>query len=81
LWDDTGQTTLTAKGLGSSTTMQNSQCAVGYTAGAISGTSFQFTIQLQFNTTNFAGLKSVYLQANEPNTNSGFVYEGTWMVK
>jgi len=40
LWDNTGNTTLTTKGLGSSTTMQNSQCAVGFTSGAISGTNF-----------------------------------------
>jgi hypothetical protein len=81
LWDDTGNTTLTTKGLGSSTTMQNSQCAVGYTFGAISGTSFQFTIQVQFTKPAFAGLKSIYLQVNEPNINSGFIYEGTFTVQ
>lgn len=61
--------------------MQNSQCAVGYTVAAIAGNSFQFSIQVQFNKINFGGIKSVYLQANEPNTNSGFVYVGTWTVQ
>ncbi len=81
LWDNTGNTTLATKGLGSSATVQNSQCAVGYTVGAISGTSFQFSIQVQFSVPNFGGVKSVYLQADEPNTNSGLVYEGTWTVQ
>jgi hypothetical protein len=80
LWDDTGDTTLTTKGLGSSTTLQNSQCAVGYTVTFISGDSLMFSIQLVFNTTNFAGAKSIYLEANEPSANSGFVYQGSWTV-
>jgi hypothetical protein len=81
LWDNTGNTTLATKGLGSSTTMQNSQCAVGFTSGAISGTAFQFSIQIQFTKPAFAGLKSIYLQTNEPNINSGFVYQGTFTVQ
>jgi hypothetical protein len=80
LWDNTGNTTLTTKGLGSSTTLQNSQCAIGFTVNFISGDSFQFSIQVVFNTTNFPGAKSIYLQANEPSTNSGFVYLGSWTV-
>jgi hypothetical protein len=71
---------LTTKGLGSSTTLQNSQCAVGYTVTFISGDSLMFSIQLVFNTTNFAGAKSIYLEANEPSANSGFVYQGSWTV-
>lgn len=80
LWDNTGNTTLTTKGIGSSTTVQNSQCAVGFTVMFISGDSMQFSIQLVFNTTNFAGAQSIYLEANEPSTNSGFVYQGSWTV-
>ena len=80
LWDNTGNTTLTTKGLGSSTTLQNSQCAVGYTVTLVSGNSITFSIQLVFNTTNFPGVKSIYLQATEPTASSGFVYEGTWTV-
>jgi hypothetical protein len=61
-------------------TLQNSQCAVGYTFTSISGNSLTFSIQLVFNTTNFAGAKSIYLDANEPNSSSGFVYVGNWTV-
>ena len=80
LWDNTGNTTLSTKNVGSSATLQNSQCAVGSTVNFTSGDSFQFQIQLQFNTTNFAGTQNIYLQANEPSANSGFVYLGTWTV-
>jgi len=80
LWDNTGNTTLSTKNIGSSATLQNSQCAVGYTINTVSGDSFQFSIQLVFNTTNFAGAKSIYLQSNEPSANSGLVYVGSWTV-
>jgi hypothetical protein len=77
LWDNTA-TTLTTKGIGSSTTLQNSQCAVGYTFTSISGNSLTLSIQLVFNT--FSGAKSIYLNAKEPNSSSGFVYVGSWTV-
>jgi hypothetical protein len=80
LWDNTGNTLLSVKGIGSSATLQNSQCAIGYTVMNVSGTSIQFSIQVVFNTTNFAGVKAIYLQAVEPSTSSGFVYQGTWTV-
>ena len=38
------------------------------------GTSIQFSIQLVFFKPAFSGAKSIYLEANEPNSNSGFVY-------
>jgi hypothetical protein len=81
LWDNTGNTTLSTKGLGSSNTLQNSQCAVGFTVTFVTGNATTFQIQLVFNKPNFPGLKSMYLQANEPNTNSGFVYVGTFTVQ
>jgi hypothetical protein len=80
LWDNTGSTALSVKGIGSSATLQNSQCAVGYTVMNLVGNTMQFSIQLVFNTTNFAGVKSIYLEANEPSSNSGFVYQGSWTV-
>ena len=43
-----------------------------------SGNSVSFTINVVFS--GFSGAKSVYLQANEPNTNSGWVQRGTWTV-
>ena len=81
LWDDTGVTTLSTKGIGSASNLLNSQCAVGYTVMTVIGTAIQFSIQLVFTKPAFAGVKSIYLEAIEPNTNSGFVYLGTWTVQ
>jgi len=79
LYND-GATSLTTKAIGSSATTQNSQCAVGYTVMTNSGNSVFFTIEIAFKAL-FKGVKTVYLQANEPNTNSGFVSRGTWTVQ
>jgi hypothetical protein len=45
------------------------------------GGSLQLSIQLVFFKPAFAGAKSIYLNAIEPNTSSGFVYEGSWTVQ
>jgi len=71
-------TTLSTKPTGSSANLFNSQCAVGYTVMTTTGNSVSFTINVVF--LSFSGAKSVYLQANEPNTNSGWVQRGTWTV-
>ena len=75
---DNAASTLSTKPIGSSATLTNSQCAVGYTGMVTSGNSVSFMINVVFN--GFSGVKSVYLQANEPNTNSGWVQRGTWTV-
>ncbi len=72
--------TLTTKGIGSATTLQNSQCAVGFTVVNVSGDSVSLTINLVFKSPAFSGAKSVYLQALEPNASSGWVFRGTWTV-
>lgn len=72
--------TLNTKGIGSSTTLQNSQCAVGFTTMTASGNSVIFTINLVFKSPAFQGAKTVYLQALEPNASSGWVARGTWTV-
>ena len=77
LYDNTG-TTLSTKPVGSSANLLNTQCAVGYTVMTTAGNSVSFTINVVFLT--FSGAKSVYLQANEPNTNSGWVQRGVWTV-
>jgi hypothetical protein len=77
LYDNTG-TVLTTKGIGSSTTLQNTQCQVGFTGMTDAGDSVTFLIQIVFNT--FHGTQTVYLQANEPGANSGWVQRGTWTV-
>jgi hypothetical protein len=77
LYDNTG-TILSTKPIGSSANLFNTQCAVGFTVMVNSGNSVSFTINTVFLT--FSGAKSVYLQANEPNTNSGWVQRGAWTV-
>jgi hypothetical protein len=77
LYDNTG-TILNTKPIGSSANLFNTQCAVGFTVMVNSGNSVSFTINTVFLT--FSGAKSVYLQANEPNTNSGWVQRGAWTV-
>jgi beta-propeller repeat-containing protein len=72
--------TLNTKGLGSSSTLQNSQCAVGFTSAAVSGTTLTFTVEILFNS-SFDGAKTVYLEANEPSTSSGWVSRGVWTVQ
>ena len=71
-------TTLSTKPIGSSANLFNTQCAVGYTVMTTAGNSVSFTINVVF--LSFSGAKSVYLQANEPSTNSGWVQRGTWTV-
>jgi len=79
LYSDNG-ITLSTKGIGSATTLQNSQCAVGFTTVSIFGNSVALTINLVFKSPAFSGAKGVYLQALEPNASSGWVFRGTWTV-
>ncbi|MDP9114749.1 MAG: SBBP repeat-containing protein [Acidobacteriota bacterium] len=77
LYNNSG-TILSTKPIGSSANLFNTQCAVGFTVMVNSGNSVSFTINTVF--LSFSGAKSVYLQANEPNTNSGWVQRGAWTV-
>jgi len=77
LYNDAG-TVLSTKPIGSSANLFNTQCAVGFTVMVNSGNSVSFTINTVF--LNYHGAKSVYLQANEPNTNSGWVQRGAWTI-
>ncbi len=79
LYGDDG-VTLSTKGVGSAATLENNQCAVGYTVMNTSGNSVLFTINLVFKSPAFRGAKTVYLQALEPNSSSGWVARGTWTV-
>ena len=79
LYGDDG-VTLSTKGVGSAANLQNSQCAVGFTVMTTSGNSVSFTINVVFKSPPFSGAKTVYLQALEPNTSSGWVSRGVWTV-
>ena len=77
---DNAAAVLTTKPIGSSNTLQNSQCAIGYTVMVTSGNSVLFTINMVFRSPQFRGAKTIYLQATEPNASSGWVSRGTWTV-
>jgi hypothetical protein len=78
LYDDSAAT-LSTKPIGSSATLQNSQCAVGYTVMNVSGTSVMFSANLLFKPA-FSGAKSAYLSAQTPSASSGWVLRGSWTV-
>jgi hypothetical protein len=79
LYDNTG-TVLNTKPVGSSASLLNSQCAVGYSGMSSSGNSVSLLLNLLYFSPAFSGAKTVYLQANEPNASSGWVSRGTWTV-
>jgi len=73
--------TLSTKPIGSSAALQNTQCAIGYSAPSTSGNSVSILVQVLFKTPVFDGAKSVYVQANEPSISSGWTLRGSWTVK
>ncbi len=79
LYDNTG-TILSTKPVGSSATLANSQCAVGFVQATPSGNSILLSIQLLFYPA-FDGVKTVYENAMEPSGSSGWVQRGTWTVQ
>jgi hypothetical protein len=82
LYNNAGTAPVGTKGIGYSTQLENSQCAVGYTDMIVSGTdTIQFTLQLFFTTPGFDGNRAIYFQTNEATGNSGMVYAGTWTVQ
>jgi hypothetical protein len=81
LMNDAGTTWMTAT-LGSSGTLQNSQCAIalGSTTAVLSGNTLTLTLALTF-TPAFNGAKNVYVYAqNGAGVNSGWQTRGTWTV-
>jgi hypothetical protein len=76
LYNNAG-TLSSSKAIGSSATLSNSQCAVGYTLAYPSGNSVVLQVNLVFTST-FTGPKSVYLDALEPGASSGWVSVGGW---
>lgn len=68
-----------AKPINSTTTLQNSQCAIGATSLAVSALSNTITIDVTFKNT-FQGLKNIYMYGADTDgtINSGWVQKGTW---
>ncbi len=81
LYNNAG-TVLSTKPVGSSASLENTQCAVGYSSESLtSGTTISVTVQLLFFTPGFDGAKTVYADAIEPASSSGWVELGTWTVQ
>jgi len=81
LANDAG-TTWMAGTLGSSTTLQNSQCAVSLagSSASTSGNTITLNLAMTFKTA-FAGAKHLYTYAaNATNVNSDWQYRGDWTV-
>lgn len=79
LYDDNG-VSISTKTIGSSATLQNSQCAVGFSSATTSGGTVTFTVILVFKTPAFSGPKSVYLQGSNPWGTSPLTLKGSWTV-
>jgi hypothetical protein len=79
LYDNAG-TTVTTKLLGSSTTLQNNQCAIGYSVAFFSAGTVTLNVQIVFKTPAFAGAKTVYVEGANTYGTSGYVSKGTWTV-
>jgi hypothetical protein len=76
LFGDDG-VSFSSKPIGSSANLENSQCAVGYAAGVVSGNSVQFTLQVLYKS-GFSNMETMYLEANDSSVSSGWVNVGTW---
>lgn len=72
-------TTLASKPLGSSANLQNSQCAIGYSAATTLGNTVTWTVSILFKA-SFSGLKTVYLSAETPTVSAPFAARGSWTV-
>lgn len=68
-----------AKPFGNSANVQNSQCALGAPSMTVSGTSTILSIPLAFYG-GFTGPKNIYMYAQGPNGNTGWVQKGTYSV-
>ena len=78
-WDDV--TGADVKPAGSSTPLQNSQCAIGATSVTASGLSTRVNMEITF-TGAFTGPKNVYMYAadGDGSISTGWVQKGTWTL-
>ena len=78
LYDDAASV-VSSKGLGSSATLQNGQCAVGYAVMYGSGSQVILQVNLLLKPA-FSGVKNVYLQPVQAGGGAGWTQVGTWTV-
>jgi hypothetical protein len=67
--------------LGSTTTLQNSQCSFAGNGVSVTGAGNNTTLQIALTfKTAFTGTKQVYMRALGASSASGYVARGTWTV-
>jgi hypothetical protein len=79
LYNDAG-TAVTTKPLGSAATLQNNQCAIGYSVVNITGNSLALTIQVVFKSPAFAGTRTTLISAANAWGNTPYSFAGSWTV-
>lgn len=79
LYNNAG-TVVSTKPIGASSSLQNTQCAIGYSVANYSGNSVSLTVQIVFFSSAFAGNKSVYVESSNAWGSSGWISRGTWTV-
>lgn len=79
LYNNAG-TTVSTKPIGASSSLQNTQCAIGYSVANYAGNSVTLTVQIVFFSPAFAGNKSTYVEASNPWGSSGWISRGSWTV-
>ena len=67
--------------VGSSGTLSNSQCSVnvGASSAVLAGNALRLNLALTF-ADGFAGLKNIYMYAQNATSNSGWIEDGMWTV-
>ena len=67
--------------MGSSSTLQNSQCSVNLAGSSASGSGYNLTLKFALTFTSaYNGTKSIYALAADSSTNTGWLTLGTWTV-
>lgn len=79
LYNNAG-TTVSTKPLGASNSLQNTQCAIGYSVANYSGATVALTVQIVFFSPAFAGSKTVQVEASNAWGSSGWITRGSWTV-
>jgi hypothetical protein len=79
LYNDAG-TVVSTKPIGSSATLQNSQCAIGFSSPSVSSGAVTITVQIVFNSPAFSGAKTVFVEGENAYGVSGLISKGTWIV-
>jgi hypothetical protein len=79
LYNDAG-TVVSTKPIGSSAALQNTQCAIGFSAPSVSGGTVSITVQIVFKSPAFSGAKTVFVEGINSYGTSSLVNKGTWTV-